>query len=230
LRLRSFFYQLAVVLPFAAALRAGTVQSNTVDFDLTSGLFNNTSLSSSFTPFDTALGTLTGVDAIGSAALTAMWSVSGFGQGTIGVNAGFEYLADLQVAGQDISQIFFANGEFSFGCTATAPEVTTCSNSGPMNTMENPDYIVSPTVPLSAFTGVSNIPFFLIPTSLVTSVNLTGGATGGSASYSAGPDISGSIFLLYTYTPATLPTPEPSSIMLLGVGLALLAGVARARS
>jgi hypothetical protein len=217
---------LTLALPVATALQAATIQSNTVNFNLTT-----VDLISSFTPFNTALGTLTQVEVVGTDNLAATFQVTGSGQnGTFTLSAPFSYGADLSIATLTVSGLFSLSG--SANCTSIGnAELSVCNGSTTLNGIQNPDVVIAPpTLSLSLFTTGSNIGFTLNPTQHLGSITQggTGQVNSESENFTSGPTQSGSLDLVYTFTPAA-QIPEPSSMILLSGGVGAMAWFARRR-
>ena len=201
------------VLGFLAlgTLSAASIDSNTVSFDFSTSVFNG-----SYSQFNPALGTLTGVELGFNDTFTHYTSnVSNSGTGTVSMSADFAYGADVTLPGF-FGSTWIQNVSLGVSCTGT----NTCSTAFPQFTVGSGTNLIHPSPDLSAYIGLGTVSLTLTPEQSITNQSST--PAGGSA-FLSGLEIFGSTFLQYDYTPSTAPVPEPSTMALLGGGLGALA-------
>lgn len=203
-----------------AMTQAATVDSNSVVFNL-NGTFNG-----SFTQFNPALGTLTAVSVFYSHTMLVMEPVASInGQTPVFIFGDFLAGFSLNLPSVPAFNPFLSFTEIQFGCSSSTGEFTSCSAdqifsdgrlSGSMPLSPSPDfssYIGNSTVAftLGSIGGISNIMSKPVVTNPIgTNIGLN--------------DLtdSGTLFLEYTYTPASTALPEPGTAGLLAAGLAAL--------
>ncbi|MBS0644082.1 MAG: choice-of-anchor E domain-containing protein [Proteobacteria bacterium] len=168
--------------------------------------------------FNAALGTLTQID------LTVVnYVVSG--QAEV-VNAGSEgasasLTADFSVEGTTANAKTSGSGSavvpFGFGPPPQA--LTLAAGAFPALTLTD-------ALDLAPFIGIGDVSLF----AKIKNFNFSGSCRlSGSCSFQASAAFSGQVHVVYTYTPADVPLPEPASIAVIGAGLAGITAFRRRR-
>jgi hypothetical protein len=221
---------------FIGALSASTLDSSTVMYTIAtgSGAAPVGTYNGSLGQFDPTLGTLTGISDFlnGDVNINLHAEIAGAGQTSISATFS-EGMFLNALPGVPEFDTFLEFEELNFGCTGTgSDEFTSCAvdhdfDSGGSTTMGS---ALSPTPNLNAYIGTGTVPFQLGNFTSITGITSTPTLTDYSNNLLFNStQITGGIYLEYTYTPAGSSTPEPASTALIGAGLTLfgLLGYAR---
>ena len=207
------------------ALTGGLLNAATLDTPIIA--FNlGPTLNATLPQFDPSLGTLTGITLFyNNVNLTQNANVASIvGAGTSSIFADFTTGADVTLPNipeiQPLVQLFQ-----NFGCSASGKEFNSCSDShfitsGPLAGSMS----ISPSPDMSSYIGLSTVAVGIIPFADIANIvsNPTASDPIGTNVFLDTTQESGNLFLEYTYTPASVSTPEPASLGLSLVGLALV--------
>jgi|SRR5580704_9654675 hypothetical protein len=213
---------------FMGAASASVIDSPTVMYTLTtgSGPAPVGTFDGSLGQFNPALGTLTGISVFLNGDVNMNLHAEIAGAGATSISATFsEGMFLNSLPGVPEFDTFLEFEQPNFGCTGTgSDEFTSCSvdhdfDSGGSSTMGSP---LAPTPNLNAYIGLGTVPFQLGNFTSITGITSTPTLTDYSSNLLFNnTQITGNIYLEYTYTPATSSTPEPASTALIGAGLTL---------
>lgn len=216
----------ALMLLIAGGLWAGTIDSNTVSFDF-QGSFNGT-----FTQFNPALGTLTGVTLFYNNTVLSINPEVQTPEALTPVSlyANFTEGLYLTLPG-GVSLSPFLDFTVNYGCTATQEEFNSCGGSQLfMSGAMMGSMALSPSPNLGAYIGSSTVALMLETGEGITNIESSfPDPVIGTNLGTGGTDDTGDVYLQYTYTPASTGTPEPASMALMAGGLVALVWLRRRR-
>jgi hypothetical protein len=215
----------------AGGLAAGTIDTPTVNFDLITGAGTNptTFVNGNLAQFDPALGTLTGITVFMDATVIMNLHASIVGAGQTSIFADFEEGATLaNLPGLAEFDTFLEFEQAHFGCNGQgSDEFTSCSVDQQFSSGISvlPGMALAPIPNMNAYVGTGTVPFELASWTGIT--NVASIPAGGGLQFNS-TEITGDLWLEYTFTPAAASTPEPGTTALLGGGLLLL-GLSRVK-
>jgi len=215
------------LLLITAALIAGSnvgwaaaINSSTATFDLTTGggLAPTGTANGSVSQFNPSLGTLAAVTLFVSADIVITADVSDLG--TPNAGALYEFDEGVTMANLPGVSLFDTSIDSSFTLGCVVSMFGSCSTGDTVNdsgTIAGIPVPLSPIPNVNGYIGTSTVPFQV---GNFTNINNLGdsAATGEFDS----TEITGTVFLQYTYNAAAASTPEPGSVALIGGGLTLI--------
>jgi len=203
------------LLVLSGLASADVIDSNTVAYNV-DGTEND-----NFTQFNPALGTLTGVTLFYFNADLYISPFASIGEtaSPASVFADFEIGFNLTLPDIPTFNEFLSITENNFGCTSSVGEFSSC-----MNTQTFMNGPLAGSVPLSPSSLTPYIGTGTLISQLVSEADITNVVSSNPSEATTGVNdtTSGNYYLEYTYTLPSTGTPEPASIAMLGVGLAIL--------